>query len=424
MSQNLSVCIIGAGAAGLCAIKNSVDHGLNVNAFELSKNIGGTWVYTDEIGMDKYGNDIHSSMYKDLVTNIPKEIMGYPDLPFIDREDSYITSKDVLNYYNWYAKKFDLMKYIRFEHNILRVRPMPSKIWEVVVMDLPSRECKVLYFDAVMVCNGHQNTPKIPNIVGRETFGGKQIHSHDFRQADDFKGERVCLIGGGPSASEMVTLISKVADHVTWAHHSNRPSLPRFYGSVEQKPDVQSISVESVTFVDGTTQHFNVIIYATGYLYTFPFLSIDCGLSIVDDIVRPPLYKYCIASHHPTLAFIGLLNLICPNTLFDFQIKLFLKFLTGQKQLPSKEDMLRERETSEFQEVGVLDIRKFPMDISIHLRYLEAIANEAGIGPVKPVIAQLCEKAFSNIVHNASGFRAVKFRIVDDDHYYENENAL
>lgn len=86
-----SVCVIGAGAAGLCAIKNSVDQGLKVTAFESTKEFGGTWVYRDEVGKDKHGNDIHSSMYKGLVTNTPKEIMGYINHPFPDQENSYIT---------------------------------------------------------------------------------------------------------------------------------------------------------------------------------------------------------------------------------------------------------------------------------------------------------------------------------------------
>lgn len=261
MSQSLTVCVIGAGG--------------------------------DQIGKDKYGNDIHTSMYKDLMTNTPKEIMGYPNLPFLQQEDSYVTPEDVLKYYHWYAKKFDLFKYIQFEHNVILVRPLANKTWEVIVMDLASNACKKLHFDAVMVCNGHNSMPDIPKFKGQQIFRGKQLHSHDFRNANDFKGERVCIIGAGPSANEMVTLISKVAEHVTCSNHSKRPSTPHTFHTIEEKPDIASISVGSVTFVDGTTQNFSVIIYATGYLYTFPFLSIDCGLSIVHNRVQP-LYKYCI----------------------------------------------------------------------------------------------------------------------------------
>lgn len=416
MSQSLSVCVIGAGAAGLCAIKNSIEHGLTVTAFELTENIGGTWVYRDEIGTDKYGNDVQSSMYRGLVTNTPKEIMGYQDLPFPDQDASYITSEAVLNYYQRYAETFDLFKYIQFEHNVLRVRQLANKTWEVIVLDLRHNVCKTQHFDAVMVCNGHNSIPSSPKFNGHETFGGKQLHSHDFRNADDFKGERVCIIGAGPSASEMVTLISKVAEHVTWSNHSKRPSTPRVFGVVERKPDVQSIGVGSVTFVDGTTQRFSVIIYATGYLYTFPFLSIVSGLSMVDNRIRP-LYKFCISVHHPTLAFIGLLNLISPNLLFDLQIKFFFKFLTGQIELPTKDEMLSERETNEFKEIGFFEKISFPMDIATHIKYYKALVTEANIDPVKPVIFKICEKTFHNAFYDQSNYRNVKFRVIDDENY-------
>ena len=47
---------------------------------------------------------------------------------------------------------------------------------------------EVCYFDGVMVCNGHYNDPNIPTYPGQNVFKGKQIHSHDFRRTDQFKG--------------------------------------------------------------------------------------------------------------------------------------------------------------------------------------------------------------------------------------------
>lgn len=61
------IAIIGAGSAGLCAAKYSIANGFDVTVYEKSNSVGGTWVYTDEIGKDEYGIDIHSSMYKGLL---------------------------------------------------------------------------------------------------------------------------------------------------------------------------------------------------------------------------------------------------------------------------------------------------------------------------------------------------------------------
>ena len=70
MELGLKVAVVGAGAAGLVALRH-----LNTNfnnckisavAFEQSPQVGGTWFYTESTGLDKNGLPIHSSMYKNL----------------------------------------------------------------------------------------------------------------------------------------------------------------------------------------------------------------------------------------------------------------------------------------------------------------------------------------------------------------------
>lgn len=62
----MHICVIGAGTAGLCAAKTALQHGLKVTVFELSKQVGGTWVYSDNVGKDEFGLDVHTSMYQGL----------------------------------------------------------------------------------------------------------------------------------------------------------------------------------------------------------------------------------------------------------------------------------------------------------------------------------------------------------------------
>lgn len=67
--QKIKVCIVGAGAAGLCAarqLKARSDQ-FEFDIYEQTNMLGGTWNYTDEIGKDSKGLPIHSSMYKNLV---------------------------------------------------------------------------------------------------------------------------------------------------------------------------------------------------------------------------------------------------------------------------------------------------------------------------------------------------------------------
>lgn len=62
----LNIAIIGAGPGGLFSAKHSLAHGHRVTVYEQCDEIGGTWIYTNETGKNKYGLNIHTAMYKGL----------------------------------------------------------------------------------------------------------------------------------------------------------------------------------------------------------------------------------------------------------------------------------------------------------------------------------------------------------------------
>lgn len=61
-----NIVIIGAGLSGLCVAQYSKSSGHNVTIYEQTSTVGGTWNYTDKIGKDDFGLDIHTSMYAGL----------------------------------------------------------------------------------------------------------------------------------------------------------------------------------------------------------------------------------------------------------------------------------------------------------------------------------------------------------------------
>ena len=66
--------MIGAGAAGLSAARHltSEPDAFDVQVFEQSSCVGGTWVFTEDTGVDERGIPVHSSVYRNL-----RYIAGY-----------------------------------------------------------------------------------------------------------------------------------------------------------------------------------------------------------------------------------------------------------------------------------------------------------------------------------------------------------
>ena len=96
------VAVVGAGAAGLVAARELRRENLAVTVFERGSEVGGTWVYTASCGSTASSSSayhIHSSLYESLRVNLPKEIMGYSDFPFLDNSGSrYCGHAEVKDY--------------------------------------------------------------------------------------------------------------------------------------------------------------------------------------------------------------------------------------------------------------------------------------------------------------------------------------
>lgn len=51
-------------------------------------------------------------------------------------------------------------------------------------------------FDHVIVASGHFSTPNVPEFPGFDTFSGRVLHAHDFRDAREFAGKDWAHVGG------------------------------------------------------------------------------------------------------------------------------------------------------------------------------------------------------------------------------------
>ncbi|XP_034936131.1 senecionine N-oxygenase-like [Chelonus insularis] len=438
----MRVAVIGAGGAGLAAVRHCVaflkssdqKYGkiTEVVCYEKTDKVGGTWVYVPETGVDHYGLPIHSSMYESLRTNLPKEVMGYPDFPIPNHTDkSYLTRTEILNFLNQYCDHFQLRPYIQFLHNVECVEPSSDletknnqlsqsvRKWIVTVKDLKKNILKRETFDGVMICNGHYFEPNVPTIEGQSKFQGDQLHSHDYRVPDIFINKNVIVIGAGPSGMDLALEISNKAKQVILSHHYPDPIHTIFPENVIQKGDVVKFEETEVIFSDDSKEKADVIFYCTGYKYSFPFLKKNCGVKVDSNMVTP-LWKHLLSVENPTLAFIGLPFYVCAFSMFDLQVQFVLKFWFNEKKLPSKNEMLTDEvmELKRKMEKG-LGKKHFHMMGPEQGKYYDDLANIAGITPLPPVLTKLHNESSMRFLDDLVHYREDHYKIVDDFNFIQ-----
>ncbi|KAF5271106.1 hypothetical protein FQA39_LY08244 [Lamprigera yunnana] len=338
----MKIVVIGAGPAGLASLKYSLDDGHDCVVYEQTGSLGGTWVYTDKTDIDENGLPVHSAMYEGLRTNLPKEVMYFLDYPYPpDKIKSYITQKEVLEYFTNYAKEFNLEKFIKYYKRVTSVTPIDNDKWHLQIQDVITKEEIFEIYDAVFVCNGHYSNPFIPKIPGQDIFTGVQFHSHQYRRPELYENKNVLLIGAGSSGLDIAV---KIAEHSKKAFlsHRNKDIIQDMQG-VEEKVEVVQFTNNTAVFADGSSEDVDVIIYCTGYLYSFPFLADACDIEVEKNWVLP-LYKHVINIKHPTMFFIGIPLVVPVIPVCYVQVQFSLASLK-KHFLPSQEDMLQELES-------------------------------------------------------------------------------
>ena len=177
------VGVIGAGAAGLVAARELIREGHDVTLFEQTESVGGVWVYDpnieddDLLGVTKDRKRVHSSMYASLRTNLPREIMGFTDFPFLPKEGRdgrrFPGHAEVAAYLEDFAEFYGILNYVQFR-TVVEYAGLGKKgnrlSWKLRTRRIDKTEGVEEVFDAVVVCNGHYSEPKLAEVPGISYF--------------------------------------------------------------------------------------------------------------------------------------------------------------------------------------------------------------------------------------------------------------
>lgn len=388
----LPVCIIGAGSSGLVAAKALLECGVAVEGFEIGSDIGGMWRYENDNGL--------SSAYRSLHIDTSRNNLGYPDHPIPEQYPDFLSHTEVLEWLESYVQRFDLRRHFSFRCPVERVEPLPDGSWQVALQSGEKRHYRAVIvsnghlwkprgvefpgtFSGEQLHSHHYRTA--------EPYAGKNVlivgigNSAVDIAVDVCKGAKRTLLSTRRSAWVLPkyvmglpidrwsgffarrlhlptpvtrTLVRWLAylvvgnqerfgvpkpPHAIWREHAtlSQELLPYCgHGWIRMKPNVRTLQGGQVEFEDGTVEPVDVIIQATGYQTSFPFLD-EALFKVTADV--PALYRRMAPPNLPGLFFIGLVQPVGPTIpLAEAQAHWLAQALSGRMRLPEADTKAQE----------------------------------------------------------------------------------
>lgn len=304
--------VIGAGPVGLAMAAALKKRDIPFDIVDAGSGVGGNWLH----GVYRFAHIVSS-----------KKATEYTDYPMPDDYPDFPSADQMLAYLQSFAKDRGLMEHAEFNKTVSSVVPDTNERWRVTFADGESRVYK-----GVLVCNGHHWDKRYPDFPG--TFTGEMLHSKDYRDPSQLKGKRVLVVGGGNSGVDMATDAGRFGESCDISLKSGYWYLPKTFlgrpltdipiwglpiflqrailktivrfsigdyrryglqrpnhkmferhpafgtdllnairlGRVTPRPGIEKADGNTITFVDGTTGTYDLVIAATGFYASFPFL--------------------------------------------------------------------------------------------------------------------------------------------------------
>lgn len=293
------IVVIGAGQAGLSTAYHlqrlGLRPGVDFLVFDQAPHPGGAWQYR----------------WPSLTLATVNRVHDLPGMEFAEAVDTSAgelkAAEAVPQYYAAYEQAFGLKV----------IRPVTVK----VVCDRGERlrvetdRAGIFSARGIVNATGSWTSPYIPDYPGREDFRGRQLHTRDYRTADEFAGQHVVIVGAGISAIQLLDEISQVTS-TTWVTRREpefrddeftpeagraavalveervRKGLPpasvvsvtglpvtprikamRARGVLNRLPMFAHVTENGVRWADGSEQRADVILWCTGFRSSLDHLA-------------------------------------------------------------------------------------------------------------------------------------------------------
>jgi NADPH-dependent 2,4-dienoyl-CoA reductase/sulfur reductase-like enzyme len=381
-------CVIGAGPSGLTALKNLRAAGIDAEALEREDDVGGNWYFGSPTSRVFASTRLISS----------RRLTEYVDFPMPRDWPFHPDHRQCLAYLRDYARHFDLVPHVRTHAAVETVEPLggPGAGWRVrtaagssrdyagVVIasghnhvprlpDIPGRFTGTLLHAAdyksptqpvpvagrrVLVIGGGNSGCDIAVDAARHAAattlslrrGYYVVPRKILGRPADLRNERLLKLGLPLWLRRLVSLrmIDRTVglpwrhglprpDHRLWETHPiiNAELLPMIdAGRIEPAADVAAFAGDEVVFRDGRRAAYDVVICATGYRTTLPFIDARLlGADTADGLPRLHLNLL-----HPTRDDVAVVGLIQPDSgqwgLTDLQSRLVARMAVAARRSP------------------------------------------------------------------------------------------
>lgn len=371
------VAIIGVGPSGLAqlrAFQSAAQKGAEIPeivCFEKQSDWGGLWNYTWRTGVDENGEPVHCSMYRYLWTNGPKEGLEFADYSFEEHFGKQIASYPpravMVDYIEGRVNKAGVRGWIRFNSVIRWVEyDADAEDFTVTVHDMVKDHVYKERFDHVICASGHFSSPNVPEYPGFEHFNGRIVHAHDFRDAREFAGKDVLLVGSSYSAEDIGSQCWKYGAKSITTSYRSAPMGFKWPANWEEKPALVKVEGRTAFFKDGSTKDIDAVILCTGYKHYFPFLPDDLRLKTANRLATADLYKGVVYVHNPKMFYLGMQDQWFTFNMFDAQAWYVRDIILGRIAVPADKQALiadvAEREAREEAEDDVKYAIKYQGD--------------------------------------------------------------
>lgn len=298
---DFDILVIGAGQAGLSAAYHLKRLGLRPEVDFLvvdhAPGPGGAWQFR----------------WPSLTLSTVNKVHDLPGMSFAETlpagSDDVAAATAVPHYYAQYEQRYDLRVHRPVSVRVVCDRTADGQRCDGrgQVLAAETDTADTIRVRGLINGTGTWEHPFVPRYPGAETFAGRQLHTRDYREAADFAGEHVLVVGGGISAVQLLDEISQVTtttwvtrrepvfldseftpragrDAVAVVEDRVRRGLPpgsvvsvtglrlddrlraaRERGALRRLPMFDRIEPDGVRWADGSFQHVDVILWATGF---------------------------------------------------------------------------------------------------------------------------------------------------------------